>query len=121
MRKLFVFIILVLFTVWLLQNESLQQILDSENFLENRQEEQATYDLLWLTIPLFILQGVVTSFPFIILLLVHISLFGFIEGVLFSWVGTYLGSMVCFYLGRYFFNDYFQSIWQRYNTRYSRW
>lgn len=121
MKRLIVFIIIIFLFFIVLQNEELQQILDSENFLESKSTEDATYDLLWLTMPLFIIQGVITSFPFLILLILHVALFGIFEGIVLSWIGTFLGSMVCFYLGRYFFHGYFTLIWSRYFKRYRNW
>lgn len=121
MKKVLVVILIVLLFIWMLQQEWVQQILAGETvFLENAQEN-VSYELLWLTMPLFILQGVVTFFPLVSLLVVHIIAFGLWEGILFSWIGTFIGSVVCFYLGRFLLHDYFQRIWQRYEKKYRKW
>lgn len=120
MKKLFLFLTLVIVIIWLFQQDWVSRVFDEELFIEEIQEA-VSYEVLWVTLPLHILQGVVTIFPFITLLIVHLLVFGFWEALVFSWIGSMLGSIVCFYLGRFFFHDYFQKIWQKNYTRYQKW
>lgn len=58
------------------------------------------YSLLVVTFPMALIQGTVTIFPFATLLLLHISAFGWFEGMMVSWAAGTLASIACFYLSR---------------------
>ena len=89
------------------------------------------YNVLLLTIPLAIIQGIITIFPFATLLLLHISTFGLLEGLFISWLIGSLASVVCFIFCRYLFYDWFAkrlgnrlvkySKWQKYMDDYGIW
>lgn len=59
--------------------------------------------LLIVTIPLGIVQGVFSIFPFATLFFLHVSTFGMKQGFLLSWLIGSLASLVSFVLSRYLF------------------
>ncbi|CAM3741880.1 TVP38/TMEM64 family protein [Alkalicoccus chagannorensis] len=78
------------------------------------------YVLLFLTIPLLIAQNIFTVFPVIIVILFHFIAFGPIEGFLYSWAGTAAGSMVCFFLGRSWLENWALQFWEKQEGRWKR-
>ncbi|GGG23428.1 TVP38/TMEM64 family protein [Paenibacillus abyssi] len=77
--------------------------------------------LLLLTVPLTIIQGIITIFPFATLLLLHVSSLGLMQGLFISWVLGTIASIVCFMLGRSFIQAW---IIKRFGTRlakYEKW
>lgn len=61
------------------------------------------YSILLLTVPLSILQGIFSFFPFASLFVLHVTTFGLLEGMLISWLVGSVAAIVCFILCRYFF------------------
>lgn len=119
--KLLLMVIIALGIAWMLRLEWVQAALNDEQSLFGYITEGTSYEILLITIPLFILQGVISVFPFITLLLIHIHVFGFWEGLLFTWIGSFLGAITCFYLGRFFAFDYFEKMWENNFERYKKW
>ncbi|MGO4886550.1 TVP38/TMEM64 family protein [Anaerobacillus sp. MEB173] len=121
-EKWIIFVFLVIFIVGLLRIEEIQYLLD-ENIVYFTEDLRGKlgYRLLWITIPLAILQGVITVFPFFLIIIIHVSSFGLIEGFLFSWIGSFLGAIVCFILARYFSSDWTVRLWNRNKGNYQNW
>lgn len=91
-------------------DENLKLFMDIEN--------EYGHLLLLITIPLSILQGIITIFPIITIITFHILVFGVTEGVIYSFIGSFLGSILSFVLARYFFSDLSEKIWQRNKIKY---
>ncbi|UJW57997.1 VTT domain-containing protein [Bacillus sp. A116_S68] len=79
--------------------------------------EEVGYGLLWVTMPLMIVQNVITLFPVLILIIMHFHFFGLIEGFLFSLIGTTLGALTCFWLARSFSSRWVDRFWGRNERR----
>ncbi|UTR14946.1 VTT domain-containing protein [Salipaludibacillus sp. LMS25] len=79
--------------------------------------EEVGYRLLWITIPLMIVQNVITLFPVLLLIIMHFHLFGLIEGFLFSLIGTTLGALTCFWFARSFSSHWVEHFWERNERR----
>ncbi|WP_280771902.1 TVP38/TMEM64 family protein [Salipaludibacillus daqingensis] len=71
------------------------------------------YRILLITIPLMMIQNVITIFPIIILIMVHFISFGMIFGFLFSLIGTSLGALLCFWITRTVSEKTIQKYWKR--------
>ncbi|WP_198154968.1 TVP38/TMEM64 family protein [Salisediminibacterium beveridgei] len=71
------------------------------------------YGILFFTIPLMIVQNVVTLFPILILIVFHFIVFGVWGGMLFSLIGTVSGALLCFYLARFVAGKWFQRYWSK--------
>ncbi|MGO4886827.1 TVP38/TMEM64 family protein [Anaerobacillus sp. MEB173] len=120
--KWIILIMFVILVVWLLNTDEMKNLTD-ENIYYFTEElrEQVGYSMLWITIPLAILQGVVTAFPFILILIIHISLFGLVQGIFFSWIGSLIGALVCFVLSRYFFDEVTHKLWDERKKNHQKW
>lgn len=75
--------------------------------------EELGYGILFITLPLMMIQSVVTIFPILILIMIHFILFGMIFGFLFSLIGTSLGAMLCFWLTRSVSENTVQIYWRK--------
>lgn len=75
--------------------------------------EEAGYGLLWITIPLMVLQGSVTIFPVIVVILIHFISFGVVEGFIFSMIGTTIGALVCYWLAESFSGKWVDRFWEK--------
>lgn len=122
MRK-WLAIILVLFLVamiiwrwdWImaLRNEDL-------SYLTEDMFGQWGYGILLFTIPLMMVQNVVTLFPILILIVFHFVAFGVWGGILASFVGTFMGAAVCFFLARSAAGRFFDRYWKKNEDRLKR-
>lgn len=112
-------IMLVLVIPIYLNFDSLQLIL--QNDVAYFVEQELGYRLLLFTLPLSILQSIFTLFPFVTIVLIHVLTFGLWEGLMYSWIGSSLGAISCFILGRYFFQDYSRKIWAKKQDQYEKW
>ncbi|MGD9678449.1 MAG: TVP38/TMEM64 family protein [Vulcanibacillus sp.] len=122
MNKKWIYIIILFLSLFLIYKLSgFEQIITEKItvFIDIRQEYG--YSLLLFTIPLSILQGVLTFFPIITIITFHILIFGLTEGMLFSFIGSFLGSILCFILGRYLFQDWSNKLWQKRKAKYQKW
>lgn len=75
--------------------------------------EDAGYGLLLITIPLMTLQGAITVFPVLILILIHFVAFGFFEGFIYSIIGTTLGALFCYWLAEGFGGKWINRFWEK--------
>ncbi|RNA69444.1 TVP38/TMEM64 family protein [Alteribacter keqinensis] len=117
-------VLLGLFTVaWQSDWVSAARSNNVEYFIDTLFEDMG-YGLLLVTIPLMIIQNVITLFPVVLIILVHIMAFGVFEGGLYSLAGTVLGAWVCFLLVKYFNFNWTERIWNKRKSslsRYYRW
>lgn len=113
-------VILVLLLIVLLHTSWFEQLinLNQEDLLTLK--EEMGYQVLLFTIPLGILQGVLSLFPFLTIVVIHTACFGFLEGLFFSWLSSCLGSLVCFFLARHFVQDWAHNMWEKNREKYTR-
>lgn len=77
--------------------------------------------ILLVTIPLALLQSLFGFFPFVILIVLHVSVFDVIGGMLVSWLVCNLGGVFVFYLSRRYLFHWFDRKFGRKLKRYDRW
>ncbi|QWU15385.1 Uncharacterized membrane protein YdjX, TVP38/TMEM64 family, SNARE-associated domain [Paenibacillus sophorae] len=77
--------------------------------------------ILLVTIPLALLQSLFGFFPFVILIVLHVSVFDVICGMLISWLICNLGGLFVFYLSRRYLFHWFDRKWGRKLKRYDKW
>ncbi|GGF60954.1 hypothetical protein GCM10010912_02730 [Paenibacillus albidus] len=77
--------------------------------------------ILFATIPLALLQSLFGFFPFAILIVLHVSVFDVMGGMLISWLACNLGGIAVFILARRFFMDWFDRKWGNKLNRYDKW
>lgn len=118
MNRKWLIILGVVLLLIILRLLGIDKIIDDNIKLFMDIEKEYGYSLLLLTIPLSIVQGVVTLFPIITIITFHTIVFGVTEGLLYSFIGSFLGSIICFILGRYFFNDWSEKLWQKKKVKY---
>ncbi|WP_157811971.1 TVP38/TMEM64 family protein [Alteribacter populi] len=82
--------------------------------------EEMGYFLLFVTIPLMILQNIFTLFPVLLIIVVHLLSFGVIEGAVYSLIGTLLGALACFYLVKHFNHRISERIWSKRKEKFDR-
>lgn len=79
------------------------------------------YSILLLTVPLSIVQGIFSLFPFASLMILHISSFGSAQGIFFSWLLGTVASIIAFVIFRYFFYEWFKRRMEGRLARYGKW
>lgn len=77
------------------------------------------YGVLWITIPLMMIQNIITIFPILLLIMLHFISFGMIQGFLFSFIGTTLGTILCFWLARSISEKWINHFWQKQEKKLS--
>ncbi|WP_096188956.1 TVP38/TMEM64 family protein [Evansella halocellulosilytica] len=114
MKSALLFILLIVILFIFIDSEWIQQ-LRSENidYFTNELFDEMGYGMLFVTIPLMAVQGVLTFFPVIVLIIIHFFVFGIVEGFLFSMVGTSLGALFCFWLSRSLSERYVNRMWKK--------
>jgi uncharacterized membrane protein YdjX (TVP38/TMEM64 family) len=73
------------------------------------------------TVPLAVLQGFLSIFPFSTLIFIHISALGLVQGLIMSWVSGMIAAFVVYVVCRFLFADRFQRKWGHKLHRYEKW
>lgn len=69
---------------------------------------ESTFDKFFITFIIMIIQNSFTIIPLILIITINYTLFGFFNGLLWSWFTSIIGAAVWFYGSRYFFHDWVQ-------------
>jgi uncharacterized membrane protein YdjX (TVP38/TMEM64 family) len=77
--------------------------------------------ILFVTIPLALLQSILGFFPFVILIVLHVSVFNVIGGMLISWLACNLGGILMYFLIRRYLYNWFDRKWRSKLKRYDKW
>lgn len=77
--------------------------------------------ILLVTIPLALVQSILGIFPFVILIVLHVSVFNVIGGMLVSWLACNLGAILMYYLIRKYLYNWFDRKWRTKLKRYDKW
>jgi len=122
MKRKWIYISIFIILLFVLYKFSgVEQIITDKIFLFIDINKEYGYLLLLVTIPLSILQGIITFFPIITMITFHILVFGLWEGILYSLIASFLGSILCFLLGRYLFRDWSEKLWEKRQSKYQKW
>ncbi|MFA9559601.1 TVP38/TMEM64 family protein [Evansella sp. AB-rgal1] len=78
------------------------------------------YNLLLITMPLMIVQGVITIFPVLLLIILHFLSFGLIQGFFISLLGTVLSSLFCYWLTKSFSSKWVDHYWEKRKHKLNR-
>lgn len=87
-------------TFRLLRNEDLDTIILS---LRN-----TTFSKFFFTFIIMVIQNSFTVIPLIIIITINYALFGFLNGLIWSWLTSIIAAGIWFFGSRYFFNDWVQ-------------
>ncbi|MFE4713421.1 MULTISPECIES: TVP38/TMEM64 family protein [unclassified Paenibacillus] len=77
--------------------------------------------VLLVTVPLTLLQSLFGFFPLAILIVLHVSVFDVIGGMLISWLACNLGGILVYFLCRRYLFDWFDRKWRKKLKRYDKW
>ncbi|KWX86254.1 L-seryl-tRNA selenium transferase, partial [Paenibacillus riograndensis] len=77
--------------------------------------------ILLVTVPLTVLQSLFGFFPLAVLIVLHVSVFNVIGGMLVSWLACNIGVMLSYFLFRRFLFDWFDRKWRSKLKRYDKW
>ncbi len=77
--------------------------------------------ILFVTIPLALWQSILGFFPFVILIVLHVSVFNVIGGMLISWLACNLGGILMYFLIRRYLYNWFDRKWRSKLKRYDKW
>lgn len=122
MYKWITLIFLIIIAVFLISQWEFVKELQGENvqYFTDEFFPEAGYGMLAVTLPLMIAQNVFTLFPIIIIIIVHVLAFGFMEGFLFSFAGTTAGAAFCFLLARSWSEEKVSRFWNRKKDRWEK-
>lgn len=68
----------------------------------------STFDKFFITFIIMVIQNSFTIIPLILIISINYALFGFFNGLLWSWFTSIIGAAIWFYGSRYFFHDWVQ-------------
>ncbi|MBU9712363.1 TVP38/TMEM64 family protein [Evansella tamaricis] len=105
------FIGFIIYMVWDWIGLFMQQ--DIEYFTAESFLGELGLSLLWVTIPLMIVQGIFTLFPVLILIILHFISFGVVGGFIISVIGATLGALVCYWLTDSFSSQWVERFWNK--------
>ncbi|WP_158282194.1 TVP38/TMEM64 family protein [Salipaludibacillus keqinensis] len=115
MKKVFIiFFVAITILVILFNWEWVVQLReDNLSYFTEELFPELGWRILLITLPLMIVQNVVTLFPILILILIHFISFGMVPGFIISLIGTSLGAFVCFWLTRSVSEKKVQTYWEK--------
>lgn len=115
MKKMGIAVILLLLVVLIVWRWEWVMALRNDNlsYFTDELFDQWGYGILLFTIPLMIVQNVVTLFPILILIVFHFVVFGVWGGMLFSFIGTVAGALLCFLLARFAAGNWIERYWEK--------
>jgi uncharacterized membrane protein YdjX (TVP38/TMEM64 family) len=70
--------------------------------------KNTTFSKFFFTFIIMVIQNSFTIIPLIIIITINYALFGFFNGLLWSWLTSIIAAGIWFYGSRYFFNDWVQ-------------
>ncbi|MFB3168132.1 VTT domain-containing protein [Neobacillus sp. 179-C4.2 HS] len=70
--------------------------------------KDTTFSKFFFTFIIMVIQNSFTIIPLIIIITINYALFGFFNGLLWSWVTSIIAAGIWFFGSRYFFNDWVQ-------------
>lgn len=77
--------------------------------------------ILFVTIPLAVLQSVFSFFPFVVLIVLHVTVFDVLGGMAVSWAVCNIGSVLAYLMFRRYLFGWFDRKWSRRLKRYDQW
>ncbi|WP_019908639.1 TVP38/TMEM64 family protein [Paenibacillus sp. HW567] len=77
--------------------------------------------ILFVTVPLALLQSLFGFFPLAALIVLHVSVFDVIGGMLISWLASNLGAVLMYFLFRRYLFNWFDRKWRSKLKRYDKW
>ncbi|WP_379134609.1 TVP38/TMEM64 family protein [Paenibacillus sp. sgz500958] len=77
--------------------------------------------ILFVTLPLALLQSLLGFFPFAILIVLHVSVFHVIGGMVISWLACNVGGVLVYFLFRRYLYNWFDRKWRSRLKRYDKW
>ncbi|MCD8509514.1 MAG: VTT domain-containing protein [Bacillus sp. (in: Bacteria)] len=92
---------------------------DIQYFTEGALNELG-YRLLLITFPLMLLQGIITIFPILILIVIHFISFGLLQGFIVNLLGTTASALLCFWLTRSFGGVWVERFWEKRKAKLTR-
>ncbi|UCZ51578.1 VTT domain-containing protein [Bacillus shivajii] len=117
MKRAILFLLFIVIVFFFIDSEWFTQLRNEnvEYFTDELFAEMG-YQMLLVTLPLITLQGTITFFPIIIVIIIHFLAFGLIEGFIFSVIGTSFGAIFCYWLSRSFSEQYVKRMKEK-NTK----
>lgn len=77
--------------------------------------------ILFATVPLAVLQSLFGFFPLAILIVLHVSVFNVIGGMIVSWLACNIGAVLVYFLFRRYLFEWFDRKWGYKLKRYDKW
>lgn len=104
------FAALALVIYFTLRTDTAALLLAGDTEALRQQTHGSFFLLLIITLLLMVVQNLFTIIPLLLMITVNVSVFGFWQGYLWSWVTSLVGATVCFFVTRYWFQDLFNRI-----------
>ena len=108
-RKIISFIGIILIIFIVIHNTEtfrLLRIRDLDSIIMSLKD--TTFSKFFFTFMIMVIQNSFTIIPLIIIITINYALFGFFNGLLWSWLTSIIAAGIWFYGSRYFFNDWVQ-------------
>ncbi|MEH7245771.1 VTT domain-containing protein [Neobacillus niacini] len=108
-KKFISFIGIIIFIFLVIHNTEIFQLLrdgEFDSITESLKED--TFSKFFFTFMIMVIQNSFTIIPLIIIITINYTLFGFFNGLIWSWFTSIIAAGIWFYGSRYFFNDWVQ-------------
>jgi uncharacterized membrane protein YdjX (TVP38/TMEM64 family) len=108
-RKIISFIGIILIIFLVIHNSETFRLLrigDLDSIIMSLKD--TTFSKFFFTFIIMVIQNSFTIIPLIIIITINYALFGFFNGLLWSWVTSIIAAGIWFFGSRYFFNDWVQ-------------
>lgn len=115
---MFSFVILIIVLIVLFKSDSFWTLLQVDLNQIREMSNGNLFLILLIMLGIMVVQNLFTIIPLILVISVNISLFGFVNGYLWSWVSSVIGGILAFLMARYWFQDL---LIKHLNPKYQKW
>lgn len=105
--KLVLFALVLILLIFTLQTDTFSILISADPEALRNLSHDSLLILLLLTLILMIIQNMFTIIPLLLLISANVSIFGFIEGYIWSWLISIIGAVISFLTTRYLFQSFF--------------
>ncbi|RUT47433.1 TVP38/TMEM64 family protein [Paenibacillus anaericanus] len=112
------FVILIIVLIILFKSDGFSTLLQVDLNQIRKMSNGNLFLILLIMLGIMVVQNLFTIIPLILVISVNISLFGFVNGYLWSWVSSVIGGILAFLMARYWFQDL---LLKHLNPKYQKW
>ena len=105
--KYVTFALVIILLIFASQTETFSILISGDPEALRSLSNDSIIGLLLLTLLLMTIQNIFTVIPVLLLISINVSIFGFIQGYIWSWIISIIGAVISFLTTRYLFQTFF--------------